>query len=184
MQETGAVVWITGLPSSGKSLLARRLCERLTGAGRPPILLDGDDIRHALAPSPGYGDADRDAFYLTLAQLAALFAGQGHIAVVAATTHRASFRERARHLFPRLVEVFVDVDIFECHRRDAKGLYAAVDEGRASEVPGADLPYEIPSAPDAVARGGMDSVALDRIQARLNALTTPQPAAEDSEAPC
>ncbi|HWZ89474.1 MAG TPA: adenylyl-sulfate kinase, partial [Polyangiaceae bacterium] len=51
---TGAVVWFTGLPSSGKSLLARRVLARLDSERRPCCLLDGDRFREVLHPKPGY----------------------------------------------------------------------------------------------------------------------------------
>jgi adenylylsulfate kinase len=160
---TGAVVWITGLPSSGKSTLAERLLRRLREAGIAALALDGDEVRAALVPAPGYGAADRDAFYATLANLAALVARQGVVAIVAATANLRAYRDRARALAPRFLEVFVDVSLDECRRRDAKGLYARAGQGAARDVPGADARYEPPLAPDVVARGGEDPTALDRI---------------------
>jgi adenylylsulfate kinase len=164
---TGAVVWLTGLPSSGKSTLARRLRARLAAAGRPAVLLDGDEVRAALVPAPGYDDAGRDAFYETLARLAALLARQGQVALVAATAHRRAFRERARALAPRFVEVFVDVPEETCAARDPKGLWARARAGAAPDLPGAGPPYERPESPEVVASGGEDERALEAILARL-----------------
>ena len=134
----GAVVWITGLPSSGKSTFAERLQRRLLEAGLACCTLDGDAVRHALVPAPGYTPEARDAFYATLAGLAALLAAQGLVVVVPATAHRAAYRAEARRVAPRFVEVYVAVDAGECRRRDAKGLYAATGAGLAVGLPGAD----------------------------------------------
>lgn len=71
---SGAVVWLTGLPRAGKSTLAAAVAERARAEGLCTIVLDGDAIRGALSPSPGYDDAGRDALYETLARLAALIA--------------------------------------------------------------------------------------------------------------
>jgi len=163
----GAVVWITGLPSSGKSTLAERVQRRLIEAGISCCTLDGDAVRAALVPSPGYTPEARDAFYATLARLAALLAGQGLVAVVPATAHHARYRAEARRLAPRFVEVYVAVSTDECRRRDAKGLYAATGAGRATGLPGADLAYEVPDAPDVTATGGEDDEAAMRVLARL-----------------
>ncbi len=167
MTAPGVVVWITGKPSSGKSTLAERahaaLCERAVAC----CVLDGDAVRAALVPRPGYDPEARDAFYQTLANLAALLARQGLVVLVAATAHAARFRQRARELAPRFVEVFVDVSADELSRRDAKGLYRAVREGDASDVPGADLAYEPPLAPDVTAAGGRDEQALARVIERV-----------------
>jgi adenylylsulfate kinase len=167
---SGVVVWITGLPSSGKSTLAQLLQRRLREAGRPSLVLDGDEVRGALVPAPGYTPEARDAFYATLARLAALAAAQGLVVVVPATAHRAAYRDEAKRLAPAFVEVHVDVDAEECRRRDAKGLYAAAGAGRAAGLPGADLAYEPPAAPDIVASGGADEGAADRVLALLDEL--------------
>lgn len=147
--EGGVVVWLTGLPSSGKSTLARHLAAALRDQGRQVVVLDGDEVRASLVPTPGYDERGRADFYETLARLAALAAGQGLVAIVPATAPRARFRARARELAPRLVEVFVDVPLEECARRDAKGLYA---RGTA-DLPGASAPFEPPTHADVVVAG-------------------------------
>lgn len=159
----GVVVWFTGPPSAGKSTLARRVRAKLEQSGTPSVLLDGDEVRHALVPAPGYGPKARAGFYATLANLAALLAAQGQVVLVPATAHRRAFRERARAVAPRFVEVFVDVSAEECARRDAKGLYAQARAGRASQLPGAKLGYEPPVAPEVVAKGGRDARAVDAV---------------------
>lgn len=165
----GVVVWVTGMPSSGKSTLGCALAERLRARGTPACVLDGDAVRAALVPAPGYCEDGRRDFYRTLANLAALLARQGLVVLVPATAHRSEYRRRARELAPRFIEVFVDVDADEVRRRDAKGLYAAARSGKAAGVPGADVAYERPEAPDLVARGGKDASALDRLEELLSA---------------
>ena len=164
---SGAVVWLTGLPSAGKSTLAAALDRRLCASGRRSCTLDGDEVRKAMVPTPGYSPEARDAFYATLARLAALIAGQGLIVLVPATAHREVYRREARRLAPRFIEVHVDVDAAECRRRDPKGLYAAASSGDTTGLPGADLAYERPIAPDVVARGGEDEGAVEAVLALL-----------------
>jgi len=157
--DAGVVVWVTGLPSSGKSTLARALHARLRERNIPSCVLDGDEVRQAMVPTPGYTSSEREAFYGTLAGLAALLSAQGLVVLVPATANRAAFRERARSLSPRFIEVFVDVELGECARRDAKGLYAAARVGLRG-LPGQGEPFERPSAPDVIASGGKDSKAI------------------------
>jgi len=159
----GVVVWMAGLPSAGKSTLARVVAERLAAGDNRPCLLDGDEIRAALTPAPGYDDNARADFYSTLANIAALLARQGHVVLVAATAHQRTFRERARAVAPAFIEVLVEVSPSEAVRRDAKGLYQKVRAGELRGLPGADLNFEAPEAPDVVARGGLDTEAVDRI---------------------
>ncbi|MGB8930339.1 MAG: adenylyl-sulfate kinase [Anaeromyxobacteraceae bacterium] len=168
---SGAVVWITGLPSSGKSTLARRIQTRLRGAGVAAALLDGDELRAALAPPPGYDPESRARLYATLAALAAILARQGLVAIVAATAHRREFRERARALAPRFVEVFVDVPLDVCAGRDTKGLYAAARRGAITGLPGVGADFERPVAPDIVADGGEDAAAPEAVERLLGECT-------------
>lgn len=155
----GVVVWLTGLPSSGKSTLARGVAERERARDEPVLLLDGDEVRDAIVPGHGYDDASREAFYETLARLASLGASQGLVVIVAATAHRRAHRARARALAPAFVEVFVDVPLVECERRDAKGLYAAARAAGGGTMPGLGAAYEIPERPEVrVAAGDPDPV--------------------------
>lgn len=166
---SGAVIWVTGLPSSGKSTFASRAGRGLSAAGRSVLLLDGDEVRAALEPAPGYDPASRDAFYRTLARLAALAARQGMVVLVAATAPRRAHRSFAREIAPRFVEVFLDVPVAECARRDAKGLYARARAGELPNLPGAGEPYEAPQAPDLVAHGGDDPRAVAGLLERVAA---------------
>ena len=159
---SGAVVWLTGLPSSGKSTLAAHIARRLR-----VVLLDSDEVRVALDPAPDFSMSGRERFYRTLGSLAALLARQGHVVVVAATAHLHRWRDHARAMAPHFLEVFIDVPLEECRRRDAKGLYAAAAAGAAKDVPGAGASYEAPAAPDVVAQGGEDLDAVERIAALI-----------------
>lgn len=152
---SGVVVWFTGLPSSGKSTLAGWVAQALDARGVAHVLLDGDEVRAALSPTPGYSNAARTHFYLTLSRLAALLAGQGLVVLVAATAHRRAFRAAARRLAPRFVEVFVDARPDECRARNSKGLY-----GTARRLPGAGVRYEPPLRPDVRAVGGATKAAV------------------------
>lgn len=150
---SGAVVWLTGLPQSGKSTLARRIAAAL---GSGCCVLDSDEVRQAIVPAHGYDDRGRDDFYATLAHLAALLARQELIVLVPATANRRAYRDRARVAAPRFVEVYVAAAADECARRDTKGLYRAELE----HLPGTGAPYEPPAQPDVVASGGEDDTAV------------------------
>lgn len=161
----GAVVWLTGLPASGKSTLAERIAAHLREVRVPSVVLDGDDVRDVLVPHPGHDEADRDAFYQTLGGLAALLARRGLVVVVAATAHRRAWRDHARHRAPRFVEVHVATPLDECRRRDPKGLYARA--ASLPDLPGVGVAYEAPLHPDVVAARGDDAASASAVLALL-----------------
>ncbi len=158
----GTVVWFTGLPASGKTTLARAICDRRPGA----VLLDSDELRDLLGAT-SYEASARDAFYLKLGGLATMLAAQGHIVLVAATAPRRAHRDAARSA-SRFIEVWVRADRDTCAARDFKGLYAKARAGEAPDLPGVGAPYEEPLAADIVATGGHDVEALARIDALLD----------------
>jgi len=166
----GGIIGITGRPQSGKSTLARAVVKRLRAAGVMALLLDGDAVRAALVPAPGYGEAEREAFYATLANLAGLLAAQGAWVAVAATSNLRRYRDQLRA--PRYLEVFVNATLEECEARDTKGLYARFREGLAPSLPGAGAPYEVPEEPDVVASGGRDAKAAREVARKV--LTRPR----------
>jgi adenylylsulfate kinase len=124
----------------------------LRARGAQVALLDGDQVRAALRPPPGYDEAGRDAFYETLARLAALLCSQGLLVLVPATAHRRAFRERARALAPAFFEVWVDTPLAECMRRDSKGLYARARHEQSGSLPGIHQSFEPPPAAEHVVR--------------------------------
>lgn len=163
----GAVVWITGLPSAGKSTFAEHALAALRERAVPACVLDGDAVRASLVPAPGYDETGRRDFYESLARLAATLARQELVVLVPATAHRRAFRERARELAPRYLEVLVDTPLAECAARDTKGLYARSQSGEVTRVPGAGEEYERPTSPDIVAAGGAEPAALAALLGRL-----------------
>jgi adenylylsulfate kinase len=154
-------VWLTGLPSSGKSTLARAVRDRLLRQGTWPCILDGDVLRAIIAPTLGYSEEERGQFYAALARLAAELAQQGLVVLVPATAHLKEYRQMARQLAPRFVEVWVTTPLPECQRRDPKGLYATATA--AGHLPGFNAHYEEPDHAELLANGGEDVVALERI---------------------
>jgi adenylylsulfate kinase len=160
---SGAIVWFTGLPASGKTTLAQRVQAKL---GRGSLVLDSDAL-HDVLDSHGYEDADRDRFYARLVKLASVVAEQGLVALVAATASKRAYRDAARACGLAFTEVWVAASLEDCERRDPKGLYAAARRGEAPTLPGAGAAYEPPLHPEITATGGHDDAAVEQIVARL-----------------
>lgn len=171
----GVVVWLTGLPAAGKSTLAERVHARLVEDGRPSAILDSDVVR-ALTHNRGYSPEAREQSYALLASLAATLAKQGLAVLVPATAHLRVYREAARSLAPRFIEVYVRVPAEECARRDPKGLYAMAQLGHLRNLPGVGVEYEPPEHADVIADGGFDQEAVD---ATLRAIVLASPKDEE-----
>ena len=157
--EAGFAVWITGLPSSGKSTVAAALRKELAVRGVHVVVLESDALRSILTPQPRYDDEERDVFYRALARIGHLLAEQGVSVIFDATANRRAYRDRARHAIARFLEVFVDCPLVVCISRDPKGIYRRGREGSASGVPGMDAVYEPPDSPDVKVRGDAEDPA-------------------------
>ncbi len=164
-RETAFAVWLTGLPASGKSTVAKALAAELAAMGIRAAVLESDAVRREIAPNGGYSDAERDAFYATLAYLARALVRHGVPVIVDATANRRAYRDRARAAIPRFLEVHVRCPLAVCQARDPKGIYRREAAGSARDVPGVSAPYEPPLTPEAVVDGERDDpgVAADRI---------------------
>jgi adenylyl-sulfate kinase len=148
----GATIWVTGLPASGKSTLASAVEARLLAAGRAAYVLDGDNLRHGLNGDLGFSDADRKENVRRTAEVSALLADAGVIALVALVSPFAADRAAARAAHDRrglaFLEVHVATSLEECERRDPKGLYARARAGELAGLTGVGAPYEPPERPD------------------------------------
>lgn len=150
--ERGATVWLTGLPSAGKTTIARALAGRLAGQGHRVEVLDGDEIRTFLSAGLGFSAEDRDTNVRRIGFVAELLASHGVkalVPVIAPYAHsREAVRKRHQEAGTGYLEVHVATPVEVCSRRDVKGLYAKQAAGDLSGLTGVDDPYELPEDPD------------------------------------
>lgn len=150
--DTGATIWLTGLPSAGKTTIATALAERLRGDGHRVEVLDGDEIREFLSAGLGFSREDRHTNVQRVGFVAELLASNGVKVLVPVIAPYADSREavRKRHIAEGTgyLEVHVATPVEVCSVRDVKGLYAKQAAGRISGLTGVDDPYEAPQAPD------------------------------------
>jgi UDP-N-acetylglucosamine 2-epimerase len=168
----GFVVWFTGLPSAGKSTLARGLEKQLAGRGRRVEVLDGDEVRLRLTKGLGFTRADRDENIRRIAYVAGLLARNGVVAITAAISPYREVREEVRAEIGDFVEVYVDCPVEECIRRDVKGLYRRALRNEIQNFTGVSDPYEPPRNPEVVVEthGETPEQSLDKIVAALERL--------------
>ncbi|MFH0246460.1 adenylyl-sulfate kinase [Streptomyces sp. HK10] len=172
VRERGVTVWLTGLPSAGKTTIARALAGRLRDGGHRVEVLDGDEIREFLSAGLGFSREDRHTNVTRIGFVAQKLAANGVVVLVPVIAPYADSREavRKRHQAEgtAFLEVHVATPVEVCSERDVKGLYARQAAGQLSGLTGVDDPYEAPAAPDLRIEAHTEPVADSA--ARLHAL--------------
>ena len=141
----GLTVWLTGLPSSGKTTLARALEKRLLDSRYRVEVLDGDVVRTHLTRDLGFSRADREENVRRIGFVAHLLSRNGVVVLCPVISPYRAGRDEVRELHAgRMVEVHVAAPVDVCAERDVKGLYARQRTGEISGLTGVDDPYEPP----------------------------------------
>ncbi|ALG13356.1 adenylyl-sulfate kinase [Kibdelosporangium phytohabitans] len=171
---TGSI-WLTGLPSAGKSTLAYAFADRVRERHRVQVL-DGDVVRATFFPELGFGEADRAANVRRIGAMAQMLAGHGVLVLVPVIAPYREARDHVRSAHDQagipFAEVFVDAGLPTCAARDVKGLYARAKRGEITGLTGFDAPYEEPENPELRLRTDQCSVneclaAMDNLLADL-----------------
>lgn len=151
-KKDGLTVFFTGLPSSGKSTLARYLYFRLIEIQNKNItLLDGDVVRQNLSKGLGFTKEDRNTNIARIGFVANEITKHRGIAICAAIAPYEEIRQKNRCFIERngnYVEIYVATSVRICKERDAKGLYQMNKEGKLKGLTGVDDIYEVPTKPE------------------------------------
>ncbi len=144
------VIWFSGLSGSGKSSVASGVEKKLHRKGFHTFCLDGDNIRLGLNKDLGFSQEERSENIRRIAEVAKLFNEAGILVLAAFITPLEKDRKTIRQIVGKqnLIEIFIDTSLEECEKRDVKGLYRKVREGKIREFSGISSPFEIPKNPD------------------------------------
>jgi adenylylsulfate kinase len=145
------VVWITGLPGSGKSTIA----EEVKKLHPEFFILRMDELRRLATPKPTYSEEEREILYRALVFMAKTLWELGHSVIIDATGNLRRWRELARREIKNFMEVYLECPLEICEERELKRMesFAAPEDiykkGRAGwPVPGITAPYEAPLRPE------------------------------------
>jgi adenylyl-sulfate kinase len=168
----GATLWFTGLPSSGKSTIAREVFQRLLDRGLPVELLDGAEVRESLSRGLGFSKEDREEHIRRIGYVAKLLSRNGVIAICAAVSPYRATRDEVRRNTTHFVEIYVECPVEVAEKRDRDGWYARARRGEVQDFTGVNAPYEPPTSPEVHIRSDHESVddAATRVLARLEDL--------------
>lgn len=157
-----ALLWLTGLPASGKTTIAEGVEFELNKTyGAHSYLLDGDRLRTGLNRDLGFSEEGRRENVRRAGEVAGLLCDAGLIVLAAFISPYASDRQAIRALLPEgmFIEIFVDCPLAVCEGRDPKGLYERARKGLLPDFTGIDAPYEPPMAPEIILHSDQESVS-------------------------
>ena len=154
----GLTIWLTGLPSAGKTTLGRNVAEQLLRDGEAVELLDGDVIRSKIGRDLGFSHQDREDNLRRICFVAELLARNGVTVVVAAISPYSALRREFRKALSPYLEVFVNAPLLVCEQRDVKGLYRRCRNGEIKGLTGVDDVYERPFSPEVECRTDLETV--------------------------
>lgn len=154
------VLWLFGLPSSGKTTIARAMRDHFQAIGRSVVLLDGDDLRSGLCSDLGFSDADRSENLRRAAHIAQLLTRQGHTVICAFVAPKEHHRALVRQILgDNVFLVHIDCPLNVCVTRDVKGLYAKAAARQMTGMTGSQDTFEPPVQADLILQTGEDSLA-------------------------
>jgi len=150
--EKGFVIWITGLPASGKTTVARIVADKLRSMGLKVEMLDGDEVRKWLSPEAGFTREDRERHLRRVAYVSKLLARNGVAVIASFVSPYRKIRSEIRQIIESenipFIEVYAKCSLQKCIERDPKGLYKKALAGEIKHFTGLDDPYEEPENPE------------------------------------
>lgn len=143
------VVWLTGLPSSGKSTIAKKLSKKLKKSGIKVQIIDSSDVR-PLFPEVGFTEEERKQHIKRVGHLASILEKNNVSSVTSFISPYKESREFVKQNCKNFIEVYVKASIESCKKRDNKGLYQKAVKGELKNFTGVTAPYEEPADAEVV----------------------------------
>lgn len=151
-------LWFTGIPSSGKSAIARRVRDLLADRGLPVELLDGPEVRQSLSRGLGFTREDREENVRRIGYVAQLLSRNGVIVICAAVSPYRATRDEIRRHVTNFIEIYVECPVSVAESRDSEGLYAKARAGVIEDFTGISDPYEPPDKPEVHIQSDRESI--------------------------
>ena len=148
------VLWMTGLPCSGKTTIARKLRE----LSPKLVMLDGDELR-AQSSSNDFSREGINENNRKTANLAKDFSVDKPVCVSLISPFKEN-REDARKVIgdDKFIEVYIECSPSVCEKRDVKGMYKKARLNEIKDFIGVHTDYEIPDKPDLTVNTEINSI--------------------------
>jgi len=144
------VISFIGKSGSGKSTIANSLANILKETHSNVLVIDGDELRNAIAPDLGFTYEDREKSEERRSKLVKVISDQGIHVICAGLSNYPQWRKWCRDNVRDYFEVYLKVPQSILEDRDAKGIYERFRNGEINNVVGMDIAFVEPSNPDII----------------------------------
>jgi len=177
MEHRGFTLWFTGLPCSGKTVLADAVAEELKKKGMKVERLDGDIVRKSLTRDLGFTEEDRNMNIERVTFVAKLLTRNGVAVLASFVSPYNKIRDYSRKEIGDYILVYAKCSLEECETRDVKGMYAKARSGEIKNFTGIDHPFEEPNKAEIIVETDKQTIdeskdiilkALDKMGYLLN----------------
>tara|TARA_Y100001968_G_scaffold331309_1_gene385590 strand:+ start:1403 stop:1915 length:513 start_codon:yes stop_codon:yes gene_type:complete len=161
------IIWITGLPGSGKTTLAKKIESILkTNISTNIVTLDGDNLRSILPFKISYSNEDRMKLALFYSKLALLIEQSNCIVICSFVALFHSIQKDTRMQANDFFEIFLDPPLDELVRKNKKKLYTEKSEYMLKQF----TKHEFPKNPELRINTIVNGVYNDHIDEITNKL--------------
>jgi len=152
LNQKGVSFWLTGLPGSGKTTIAKILEEELFNNNILAKLIDGDIIRSEINTDLGYSISDRTENIRRAATISKMFNDCGIVVINCFISPTQNIRSLAKEIIgsENFYEIFINCPLDICEQRDPKGMYKKARRGDIKNFTGISSIYEKPQKADLI----------------------------------
>jgi len=160
LNQKGVSFWLTGLPGSGKTTIAKILEEELFNNNILAKLIDGDIIRSEINTDLGYSISDRTENIRRAATISKMFNDCGIVVINCFISPTQNIRSLAKEIIgsENFYEIFINCPLDICEQRDPKGMYKKARRGDIKNFTGISSIYEKPENADLVIDTGNTTI--------------------------
>ena len=161
------IIWITGLPGSGKTTLANKIKSILEKKiSNNIVILDGDNIRNILPYEITYSNEDRMKLALFYSKLALLIEKSNCIVICSFVALFHSVQKHTRLKAKDYFEIFLDPSLDELVKINKKDLYSDGSDYMLKQFTN----HEFPTNPELRLENIVNGVYQDNISEITNKL--------------
>lgn len=156
----GYLFWITGFSGAGKTSIAECLLKKVRIKFPNFVLIDGNQVRELFGNDLGYDYRDRLKNAWRIANLCHFLTKQGLNVICSTVSLFNEIHSFNRDQNSKYVEILVQTSLETRKRRDKRGLYSDVNQGK---VVGFDMKLDLPQNPHLILNNDSDGMLDEKV---------------------